>query len=402
MDLKGRIRTAARALGFERVGFAAARDLGPAAGIEHWLSERHHGTMSWMARDPARRRDPRRLEPSARTVVSLAANYYHPAVHAPGPGIGRISRYAWGGDYHRILKRRLAALLTTLRGEGALRGGAAPRGSAAPRHDARESGARIAVDTAPVAEKAWAHQAGVGWVGKHSNVITRDRGSWVFLAELLLDVELEPDPPAADHCGTCTRCLDACPTQAIVAPAVVDSRRCISYLTIELRGAIAPELRAPTGDWIFGCDICQDVCPWNKFSRPSADVRFGPRPGQEAPRLAELAQLREEEFAVRFQGTNLRRPGWRGFLRNVMVALGNDRSPAASTALAAGLEHPAPLVRQHAAWGLGQKDGPRERAALRRQRERERDPEVRSEIDSALGQPIARSAPVAATAGPGR
>jgi epoxyqueuosine reductase len=367
MDLKERIRTAARTMGFDRVGFARARDLGPAAGIEPWLGQEHHGTMDWMARDPARRRDPRRLRPKARTVVSLAANYHSPARHDGGPGTGRISRYAWGGDYHRILKRRLQDILTTLRS------------------DIPDVEAGIAVDTAPVAEKAWAHQAGVGWVGKHSNVITRDRGSWVFLAELLVDAELEPDPPATDHCGTCTRCIDACPTAAIVAPAVVDSRRCISYLTIELRGAIDPELRSPTGDWIFGCDICQDVCPWNKFSRPTTDIRFEPRPGQATPPLAELADLGAEEFAARFQGTNLRRPGWRGFLRNVMVALGNDRAATSTAALAKAVEHPEPLVRGHAAWGLGQHDGPRERAALRGRRARERDPMVQAEIVAALG-----------------
>jgi epoxyqueuosine reductase len=369
MDLKSRLRTAAKRLGFDRVGFAPARDLGPRAGIEPWLAQSHHGTMAWMARDPAQRRDPQRVRPEARTVVSLAANYYHPAGHDGGPGTGRISRYAWGSDYHRILKRRLRELVGTIQ------------------DDAPAIGARIAVDTAPVAEKAWAHTAGVGWVGKHSNVITRDRGSWVFLGELLLDAEVDPDPPATDHCGTCTRCIDACPTAAIVAPAVVDSRRCISYLTIELRGAIDPELRAPMGDWIFGCDICQDVCPWNKFARPSADVRFGPRTGQATPPLAELAPLGADEFATRFQGTNLRRPGWRGFLRNVMVALGNDRSAGAARALAAGVAHPEPLVRAHAAWGLGRHDGPRERAALRAQRQRERDHGVRAEIDAALGAP---------------
>jgi epoxyqueuosine reductase len=367
MDLKARIRTAARALGFEHVGFATARDLGPAAGIEPWLASAHHGTMGWMARDPGVRRDPRRLRPSARTVVSLAANYYHPARHDGGPGTGRISRYAWGGDYHRLLRRRLHALLRTLRGDGV----------------AIE--AKIAVDSTPVAEKAWAHTAGVGWVGKHSNVITRDRGSWVFLTELIVDQELEPDPPATDHCGTCTRCIDACPTAAIVAPAVVDSRRCISYLTIELKGAIDPELRAPTGDWIFGCDICQDVCPWNKFSRPTADIRFGPRAGQATPPLAELARLGPDEFDRRFQGTNLRRPGWRGFLRNVMVALGNDLSPSADPALAEAIEHPEPLVRAHAAWGLGRKATPRALSALRSRRTREREPAVVSEIDAALG-----------------
>jgi epoxyqueuosine reductase len=334
--LKQAIRAAARALGIDRVGFAAAGDLGREAGLEPWLERSYHGTMAWMARDPARRRDPRLAAPGARTVVSVAVNYFHSGATGGGPGTGRISRYAWGGDYHRGLKQTLLRLLDLLR------------------RDEPDLGARPYVDTGPVLEKAWAHRAGVGWVGKHSNLITRERGSWVFLGELLLDAELEPDPPATDLCGICTRCIDACPTGAIVAPAVVDSRRCISYLTIEHRGPIAPELRSPMGDWIFGCDICQDVCPWNvKFARPAPDERYAPRPASLAPRLDDLARLTRAEFDARFRGSNVRRPGWAGFLRNVMVALGNRRDPAARPALAAGLEHPEPLVREHAAWGLG-------------------------------------------------
>jgi epoxyqueuosine reductase len=282
-----------------------------------------------------------------------------------------VSRYAWGGDYHRTIQRQLRALVDHLRRD-------VPGVTVTKGH----------VDTAPVAEKAWAHTAGVGWVGKHSNVITRDRGSWVFLAELLTDADLEPDAPATDHCGTCTRCIDACPTAAIVAPAVVDSRRCISYLTIEHREAIDPALRPGMGDWIFGCDICQDVCPWNKFSRPTPDARYAPRPEQATPRLAEIARLGPEAFAARFTGTNLRRPGWRGVLRNVMVALGNAPASEAGEAvptLIAALEHPEPLVRGHAAWGLGRHQGDAERARLRRHRDRESDASVVAEIEAALG-----------------
>ncbi len=195
MTIKERLRAAARACGFDRIGFAAARDLGPASGLDAWLAEGHEGSMRWMARAPERRRDPRRVLHSARTVVSLAVNYFHPARHEGGPETGRVSRYAWGGDYHRAIDRQLRTLVDHLRRD--LPGVTVSKGH---------------VDTAPVAEKAWAHTAGVGWVGKHSNVITRDRGSWVFLAELLIDREVEPDPPATDHCGTCTRCIDACPT----------------------------------------------------------------------------------------------------------------------------------------------------------------------------------------------
>lgn len=381
--LKERIRAAALAAGFDRAGFAAAVDLGARAGLEDWLARGYHATMAWMARDPARRRDPRRAVPAVRTVLSLAVNYYHPARHEPGPGAGRISRYAWGGDYHRAMGamlRRLAARLQA---------------------DEPRLGARAYVDTRPVLEKPWAHGAGVGWVGKHSNVIVREAGSWFFLSELLLNAEVEPDPPATDHCGTCSRCIDACPTQAIVAPAVVDSRRCISYLTIENRGAIAPELRPGLGDWIFGCDVCQDVCPWNKFSRPSANPEYAPLPEHLAPRLAALARLGREEFAARCRGTNLARPGYAGFLRNVMVALGNSATPEAAAALGTGLAHPEPLVRAHAAWGLGRHGRRAARALLAGAAEREKDPDVQAEIAAALAGETAPR-PLVAPAGPAR
>jgi epoxyqueuosine reductase len=366
VNLKATIRDTARALGMTRVGFAAARDLGPEAGLEPWLERSYHGTMAWMERDPARRRDPRRAAAETRTVVSVAMNYFHPGSTGGGPGTGRISRYAWGGDYHAVVKEKLQGLLDRLRG-------------AHP-----QAGARTYVDTGPVAEKAWAHAAGVGWVGKHSNLITREAGSWLFLGELLLDAELEPDPPATDFCGTCTRCIDACPTDAIVAPTVVDSRRCISYLTIEHRGAIPHELRAATGDWIFGCDICQDVCPWNKFARPASDMRYAPRPETTAPALADLAGLDRAAFAARFRGTNVRRPGWAGFLRNVMVALGNWRDAEARAPLRAGLDHGEPLVRAHAAWGLGRLGERRDRDLLVKRAATESDPLVSTEIARAL------------------
>ncbi len=364
--LKDTIRAAARSLGIFRLGFAAARDLGPQAGLGAWLDRSYHGTMAWMARDPERRRDPRRAAEGSRTVVSAAVNYFHPHPTGGAPGTGRISRYAWGGDYHLGVKRQLTALVERLR------------------RDHPRLGARAYVDTGPVLEKAWAHSAGVGWVGKHSNVITREAGSWLFLGELLLDAEIEPDPPATDFCGTCTRCIDACPTDAIISPAVVDSRRCISYLTIEHRGSIERDLRSPMGEWIFGCDICQDVCPWNKFATPASDPHYAPRPENAAPSLGDLARLDRSAFGERFRGTTIRRPGWAGFLRNVMVALGNWRQPEARPALAAGVEHPEPLVRGHAAWGLGQLGEHRDRKKLERRFTTETDPEVRSEIEQAL------------------
>jgi epoxyqueuosine reductase len=320
--------------------------------------------MSWMGRQLDCRLDPRRLLGGAVSVISVAVNYFHPAARNTSPLAGRISRYAWGGDYHKLVKQRLLRLLDHLRRERP------------------DIGARFCVDTGTVLEKPWAHRAGVGWVGKSGNLITRGCGSWVFLGEIIVDSELEPDAPATDYCGSCRRCIDACPTGAIVAPRVIDARRCISYLTIEHRGAIDPGLRAGMGNWLFGCDVCQDVCPWNKFQRPSDDGRWAPRAGNTAPRLAEMAALDRPTFDTRFRGTNVRRTGWRGFLRNTMIALGNCGNPAAAGApLAAGLAHQEPLVRRHAAWALGRLG---ERRPLRARAAVESEEAVQEEITRAL------------------
>jgi len=305
--------------------------------------------MRWMTGDPSRRADPGAVFRAARTVISLATNYYRgewpkdgaeatPAPDAPGArseARGKIARYAWSGDYHKRLRRRMRRLAYAMR-------------ALVPGADWY-----AAVDTAPMLDRAWAERSGVGWIGKNSCVIRTSAGSWCFLSEIVTDLEFPPDPPASNHCGTCTRCLEACPTRAIIAPYVVDARRCISYLTIEHDGPIPEEFRPLIGTRVFGCDDCQEVCPWNRFAVKSADPGFADRPGQATPLLIPLLSLDAGEFHRRFAGTAVRRAGRNRFVRNVAVALGNVGDPAASAALRRAAEaDPDPDVRSHAAWAL--------------------------------------------------
>jgi epoxyqueuosine reductase len=361
--LKERVAREARRLGFARIGFAEAGVCRDREHLLRWLAEGRHGTMSWMAREPDRRSDPGSLLPGARTVIALLSGYLTPPGDPPSPWIGRISRYAWGRDYHAVLGRRARKLARFLRG-------------AAP-------GARVAcaVDSRPVLEKEWAERAGLGWIGKHSNLITEDRGSWFFLTELVTDVAIPADPARArDRCGRCTECIDACPTRAIVAPRVVDARRCISYLTIECRDAIPRELRPLVGEWIFGCDVCQEVCPWNRFAVPVEEPQFARDEGRFGGDLAGFLELGPEEFLARFRGSPVRRAGRDGFLRNVCVALGNRGDAADAAPLARALrEDPSPLVRAHAAWALGRIGGAAAARALAACLARETDGSVREE-----------------------
>jgi epoxyqueuosine reductase len=359
------IKDKARELGFEKAGIARVGTAPHAEFLREWLGRGFHGGMEYMARDPERRADPARLLPGARSVVCVAKNYFVAEPACRDPRAGRVSRYAWGEDYHEVLHGKLRELARFVEGLGGR--------------------AKACVDTAAILEKPWAQAAGLGWEGKHSNLIARDLGSWFFLGEVVTDLELEPDPPhRKDYCGTCTRCIDQCPTGAIVAPYVVDARRCISYLTIEHRGPIPRELRPQLGNLIFGCDICQDVCPWNKFARPAPEKEFLPREGLRAPALVELLGMTREEFARRFRGSPVKRARYAGFLRNVAVALGNSGDREAVPALERALAHEEPLVRAHAAWALGRLGAA---DALRRRRPAESDPAVLEEIDAALGEP---------------
>ncbi len=366
-ELKRHLRTAALAAGFDRIGVAVAGPCRDRDHLEQWLSAGRHGSMRWLARNPRVRADPTRLLPGARSVISLLFSYLPSLPAEDSRWAGRISRYAWGVDYHGLIGRRLRRVIDALQ-------------EIAP-------GARAvaAVDSKPLLEKEWAERAGVGWIGKHTNLITTDAGSWFFLAEIVTDVALEPDEgPHPDRCGSCTACLDACPTGAIVAPRVLDARRCISYLTIEHHGAIPRELRPALGRWIFGCDVCQECCPWNRFARPTAEPRFQGNPALLSDEPAHWLALDERKFAERFRGSPLRRAGRDGLLRNVCISLGNERDGASVPALVGALADSSALVRAHAAWALGRCGGREARAALARRGSSESDPAVREEIDAAL------------------
>lgn len=306
--LTAKIKERARAEGFSSVGIARALPLDDErARLEEWLARGFHGEMQWMSRDTARRTDPRQLLASARSVVVVALNYYTPHEHASDPADGKISRYAWGDDYHDVLGDKLRSLLAWIREE----------------HPEAEG--KICVDAQPAMDKAWAVRAGLGWIGKHSNLITRDYGSWVFLGELLLNLELDYDTtPVADHCGTCTLCLDVCPTDAIVEPYVVDSNKCISYATIELRAPDIPAPVAPHLDgWLYGCDACQDICPWNRFQQPTPEPRFEPRSGNISPQLSDILQLTPDTYAERFRRSPIKRAKLAGLQRNARALLEN-------------------------------------------------------------------------------
>jgi len=306
MTKEERIRQQAEALGFVAVGIAAAEPLDPEGKrLREWLDRGFHGAMGWMASRFAERIDPREVLSDVLSVVVVARNYYTPVVHSEHPGTGRISRYAWGDDYHRVVLDPLQSLSRWME-----------------REFPGET-CKAYVDTGPNMEKAWAQRAGIGWIGKNGNVITQAVGSWVFLGVLLTTLELRADPPALDHCGSCRLCLDACPTGAIVEPYVIDSRQCLSYLTIEHRGDITGDITSRFDRWIFGCDVCQDVCPWNsRFALPSTEPQFLPRPGHEAPSLEEWAEIPGEEFEERFRGSPIRRAKAEGVRRNVRIALG--------------------------------------------------------------------------------
>lgn len=362
MSSASSIRDKARELGFEKVGIARVGAAPYGEFLKEWLGQSYHGEMAYMARAPERRMDPARILPGARSIICVAKNYMSPGDHSPDPRIGRISRYAWGDDYHDVLLEKLHSLRAFIERLG--------------------GNAKVCVDTNAVLEKPWARQAGLGWQGKHSNLIARDLGSWFFLGEVLTDLELAPDAShAEEYCGTCTACIDLCPTRAIVAPYVVDARKCIAYQTIENRGAIPREIRPLVGNLVFGCDICQDVCPWNKFARVAPEREFYARDGNLTPSLIDLMGLTREEFNRRFKDSPVKRAKHTGFLRNVAVALGNSNDPAAIPALERALDHEEPLIRAHAAWALGRLGG---KEALERRRVTEPAAEVREEIEAAL------------------
>lgn len=311
-DFSARIKERARALGFHKVGIVPAVPLSEERlRLEEWLERGFHGEMSWMARDgAARRTDPRELLPSARSVVCVALNYYTPHEHRDDdPSSGKISRYAWGDDYHDVLGEKLRALLAWITEE------------------CPGAEGKICVDAQPSMDKAWAARAGLGWIGKHTNLITREYGSWVFLGEIFLNLELVYDEERVeDHCGTCTLCIEHCPTGAITGAYVVDSTRCISYATIELRRDELPaEVASNLQGWLYGCDICQDVCPWNRFEQPTEEERFEPRASQVSIALPEILELTPETYAERFRRSPVKRAKLAGLQRNARALLEHEQ-----------------------------------------------------------------------------
>ncbi|HEU4684147.1 MAG TPA: tRNA epoxyqueuosine(34) reductase QueG [Nitrospira sp.] len=312
MSLSETIKREARALGFDAVGIATVDCILPATLLQRlhvWLANQYHGTMAWMARPPSRRADPGLVLPGCRSIVSVAMTYNTDLGPNEGPGYGRIARYAWGKDYHLVLGERLRQLEEKIK---LIRPDAATR---------------LYVDTGPVMEKAWAQQAGIGWIGKHSNLVSSDHGSWLLLGEILTTLELGADEPATDLCGTCTLCIKACPTGAIVEPYVVDARRCISYVTIEHRGpeeSIPDELKSQMANHIFGCDDCLDVCPFNLRVVAQADASFFPAEETRAPVLKDLAEMTREQFVRRFKDSPISRAKWEGLRRNVSIAQANE------------------------------------------------------------------------------
>jgi epoxyqueuosine reductase len=305
-DTSARIRARAGELGFHKVGITRADNLSTEqANLEAWLLRGYHGEMNWMSRDPAQRTDPRRIFPEARSVVVIALNYYTPHQHANNSASGKVSRYAWGDDYHEVVGDKLRELLSWIKQQWP------------------EADGKVCVDIQPTMDKAWAVRAGLGWMGKHTNLITHEYGSWVFLGELLLNLELEgADQEVADQCGSCTLCIDACPTSAIVEPYVVNSNLCISHATIESRATqISEEVAAKLEGWLYGCDICQDVCPWNHMTPATDESRFEPRDGNIDPALSEIRELTPESYAARFRRSAMKRAKLSGLQRNARALL---------------------------------------------------------------------------------
>lgn len=337
-----RIRALAREFGFQRCGIAGIELQQDEAHLRDWLAQGLYGTMQWMAQHGDKRARPAELIPGTLRVISVGLDYGRNDDDSAWDTLhdgerAYVARYALGRDYHKLMRNRLQKLAERIQAE------------------IGPFGHRVFVDSAPVLERALARDAGLGWIGKHTCLIDRNGGSWFFLGEIYVDLPLPIDPPASAHCGTCTRCIDVCPTQAIVAPYRLDARRCIAYLTIEHDGAIPEELRPAIGNRIFGCDDCQLVCPWNKFAKRSDEPDFRARNDLDRATLAQLFAWDEDEFLRRTEGSAIRRSGHERWLRNLAVALGNaPTTPQVLAALGARAQHASPLVRDHVQWALAQ------------------------------------------------
>ncbi len=375
----------ARRLGFDLVAVTTPETPPHFSVFESWLAAGRHGEMAYLAseRSLLRRRDPRQILPECHSILVLGARYSPSVFPVPAASPasesdphGKVAAYAWGDDYHDVLAARLQSLVDFI---------SARLGAPLPN--------RWYTDSGPLLERDLAQRAGLGWIGKNTCLINPQLGSYFFLAEILLGIDLPPDAPFTfDRCGTCTRCLQACPTGCILPDRTIDARRCLSYLTIELKGLIPSALRSQVGEWVFGCDICQQVCPWNRHfalspSLPPVSPEFAARPGLLQPDLLQELALTPDQFSRKFKASPVKRTHRRGYLRNVAVALGGLHSPAALPALARALSgDPEPLVRGHAAWALGQLGGENARQALQAAAQSETDPAVLQEIIAARAQ----------------
>jgi epoxyqueuosine reductase len=340
VNLKQTIEQEARRLGFALAGFTTPEPPPHLQAWQTWLDRERHGSMNYMS-DP-RRAAPRLLLPKCKTILVLAIRYDSPPPVWEGLGVGsehgRVAAYAWGADYHNILAERLEALAAFI-----------------TRQADEPATCRWYTDTGPLLERDLAQRAGLGWIGKNTCLIHPKIGTYFFLAEILLSLYLEPDAPfTADRCGTCTRCIQACPTGALLPDRTMDARCCISYLTIENKASIPPDLRPGMGNWVFGCDLCQMACPWNRHPAPGPDPAFTPRTGIPSPNLVAELALTPQEFNRKFKDSPIQRARRRGYLRNIVVALGNTGGPDSIPALEKALQDDEPLVREHAAWALEQ------------------------------------------------
>jgi epoxyqueuosine reductase len=365
-DLKTALNRKAQELGFSLFGVTPADPLDGAAFYARWIAMGFAGEMDYLKRNIDKRGDLTKIVPGARSVICLGMEYLQPSPEDFSTTEGRFASYARGDDYHELIKERLFEFWDFIRSK------------------VKDVSGRVYVDTAPVLERELAQRAGIGWIGKNTCIINKHRGSYFFLSEIVSTLELPSDEPATDHCGNCTKCIDACPTNAFPRPYVMDASRCISYLTIEHKSSIPEDLRPKMGNWIFGCDICQDVCPWNKRASFSQEPDYESREGFDKPPLIEWMQLDKEQFNQKFRGNPAKRPKRRGLLRNVAIALGNSGDQLSIPALILALRDEEPLIRSHAAWGLGQLGGDSAHKALLEQREHENDISVMEEIDSAL------------------
>ncbi|MGH8126571.1 MAG: tRNA epoxyqueuosine(34) reductase QueG [Rhodanobacteraceae bacterium] len=342
--LAQRIKAWGAELGFGKVGITGVGLDEDEAHLLAWLEQGRHGSMDYMQRHGSKRSRPAELQPGTLRVISARLDYFPTGMDGESAWQtlrdgerAYIARYALGRDYHKLIRRRLQKLASRIESETG------------------PFGYRAFTDSAPVLEKALARNAGLGWIGKHTLLLDSDAGSWFFLGEIYTDLPLPVDTPSSAHCGTCTRCIDVCPTQAITGPYQLDARRCIAYLTIESKEAIPEDLRPLIGNRVFGCDDCQLVCPWNKFARPTHEEDFAPRHGLDGAKLVELFAWNEDEFLEKTEGMPIRRAGYAGFMRNVAVALGNaPHSSELVAALEARVSDPSPLVREHVAWALAE------------------------------------------------